>query len=150
MSKTATAAVVAAGLVIAGALGTSYALAEQGDPKPPAAETKDEYPKPIEEGTPVGVVDREGNEVGFVDPSAMDGANARIMERMKAAGIRDTSTITDDEAAAYQVLEAVPVTDAKGRLTGYLAGGYLTVAEHDAAVDGARRTVDAVEARQPD
>lgn len=150
MSKSAAVAVISAGLVLAGALGATYATADDVGAKPSAAASRSEEPKPIESGEVVGVVDREGNEVGFVDAAAMDRANARIMDRMLDAGIEDTATITEDEAAAYQVIEAVPVTDADGELTGYLAGGYLTIEELEAAEPGARKVVEAVEARQHD
>lgn len=146
MNKTASATVLAAVVVLGGTFTAAYALTDRQEP-PRAAPATGQLPEPLKEGVRVGVVDREGNEVGFVEPGAMDRARDRIMQRMLDAGIRDTSNITETEETAYLVTEAIPVTDAGGKLTGYLAGGYLTTAEYEAAKGRALETVAAVERR---
>lgn len=95
---------------------------------------------------PQGVVDGEGNEVGFFSPSTADAASEAVRAEQVADGFAESSELTQEQHWGYQVLAAIEVHDAQGTLTGYFADHFYTPDEYDAALARAKSIVAAAKA----
>jgi hypothetical protein len=95
---------------------------------------------------PQGVVDGEGNEVGFFSPAEFDAAAERLLAEKAADGNLESSELTHEQRWAYFVLSAVDVHDEAGDLTGYFADGFYTPEEYAEAVARAEPIVAAAKA----
>lgn len=95
---------------------------------------------------PQGVVDREGNEVGYFLPSVSDAASEAVRAEQVADGFAESSALTQEQHWGYQVLGGIEVHDEAGDLTGYFADGFYTPEEYAEAVAQAEPIVAAAKA----
>ena len=98
---------------------------------------------------PQGVVDHEGNEVGFISPAEVDAATERLIAEKAADGNLERSELTHEQRWAYFVLSAVDVQDEAGHLTGYFADHFYTPEEYAEAVARAEPIAAAAKAARP-